>query len=271
MADRKHTHTGRCQICDSRQAVDVVKGTVAKHGYTKRWGFFTGTCWGAGHEPLETNKDLLAQAIALSGEAVARFQLAIDIVTRERGVHGYINEWVKGEHGAQGNYQWVRVVFTETPYEHAPDVMQIGAVEVRDGIIQDRAVKYDGYGVATAAAAAAKARRLRIDDFKATQKQHLDYIKWQTERLHKWHATPLLRAAPKQPQVTYAADELVEVHGRVWRLTRIANSNFTQRRTGWWARWVRNTTATSSLPHGAEREYKLSFRELREGAVKVPK
>ena len=37
----KHTHTGTCQICGRRQAVNVKTGRLAKHGYTvARFGFF---------------------------------------------------------------------------------------------------------------------------------------------------------------------------------------------------------------------------------------
>ncbi len=47
------THTGTCQACGSRQAVHVVTGNIAKHGYTTEYGFFNGTCGGSDHLPLE--------------------------------------------------------------------------------------------------------------------------------------------------------------------------------------------------------------------------
>jgi hypothetical protein len=74
---QQHTHRGHCQACGRVQAiergpgVDLRLGTIAKHGYTVDWGYFSGTCNGAGHPALEfdrtqldaTRKALLVYAI----------------------------------------------------------------------------------------------------------------------------------------------------------------------------------------------------------------
>lgn len=63
----KHTHRGHCQLCDRLQAVHPITGMLAKHGYTKQWGFFQGTCPGSGHAPYEHSAELVAPAAAQQG------------------------------------------------------------------------------------------------------------------------------------------------------------------------------------------------------------
>lgn len=64
----KATHTGTCQVCGAEQKLPG--GTLSLHGYTVRWGFFSGTCRGAGHLPFELSKDLIESAIA-NAQAIA--------------------------------------------------------------------------------------------------------------------------------------------------------------------------------------------------------
>jgi len=60
----KHTHKGTCQICGRTQAVDNKRGTIAKHGYTVDWGYFSGQCEGSDELPLEVSKELTVATIA---------------------------------------------------------------------------------------------------------------------------------------------------------------------------------------------------------------
>jgi len=57
----KATHHGECQVCGRQQKLPG--GVLSKHGYTKRWGFFEGTCPGAGYGPFETHKDQVEASI----------------------------------------------------------------------------------------------------------------------------------------------------------------------------------------------------------------
>lgn len=52
---------GICQVCGCEQAVR--KNGLAHHGYTKEWGFFHGTCLGAGHSPMQKSTELTKQVI----------------------------------------------------------------------------------------------------------------------------------------------------------------------------------------------------------------
>jgi len=59
-----HTHTGICQACGRRHAVNPKSGKLAKHGYTVDWGFFNGTCQGSDHLPLEQDTTLNIAIVA---------------------------------------------------------------------------------------------------------------------------------------------------------------------------------------------------------------
>ena len=54
-----HTHTGTCQLCGREHAVNEKTGAIAKHGYTVDYGFFSGTCRGAGCQPLQISREYL--------------------------------------------------------------------------------------------------------------------------------------------------------------------------------------------------------------------
>ena len=54
-----HTHTGTCQLCGREHAINVKTGEIAKHGYTVDYGFFSGTCRGAGYQPLQISREHL--------------------------------------------------------------------------------------------------------------------------------------------------------------------------------------------------------------------
>lgn len=58
----KSTHSGTCQICGCVQKLP--NGKLAKHGYTKRWGFFTGTCTGSGEFPYEISCQKVIESIS---------------------------------------------------------------------------------------------------------------------------------------------------------------------------------------------------------------
>lgn len=65
MSKKTHTHRGTCQACGATQAVDNGTGMVAKHGYkVAGFGFFNGTCLGAGQLPAQISVDVSHTIIA---------------------------------------------------------------------------------------------------------------------------------------------------------------------------------------------------------------
>src|SRR5579871_3871138 len=59
----KHTHRGHCQLCDRLQAINNKTSVIAKHGYTKRWSYFVGTCLGSGYKPYELSAQRIPPVI----------------------------------------------------------------------------------------------------------------------------------------------------------------------------------------------------------------
>lgn len=66
----KATHNGTCQVCGRIQA--ATSRGLAKHGYTKELGFFSGTCGGSGHQPVEQSTKILDQTVQVLTERADR-------------------------------------------------------------------------------------------------------------------------------------------------------------------------------------------------------
>jgi hypothetical protein len=64
---KQATHKGECQMCGRVQKLPG--GKLAKHGYTTRWGFFSGVCTGAHHAPYEQSCEMLKERLPLVIEA----------------------------------------------------------------------------------------------------------------------------------------------------------------------------------------------------------
>ncbi|QYW02621.1 hypothetical protein CPT_Marzo_079 [Stenotrophomonas phage Marzo] len=67
---------GICQVCGREQAVN--KGVMAKHGYTVEYGFFEGTCPGAGNKPLNETRELLDIIIGQQNEFIAEMEVLVE-------------------------------------------------------------------------------------------------------------------------------------------------------------------------------------------------
>jgi hypothetical protein len=189
----KATHSGHCQACGSLQKLPG--GVMAKHGYTVRWGFFSGVCRGSGRRPFETHTDLIAEMIGVAkGQSTFLRNEAAKwsrIVTEPKA---WKREYVPASGGFPSTYRWSyldlslnehgRVVFTGTDgkAEHASNVV--------------------GYSVdltstsEVAAAMNAKYVEHLLSDAKGSD----GYVKWQQARLKTWKPEPLLAVADEAPK-----------------------------------------------------------------------
>lgn len=66
-----HINKGNCQICGSLQAVDNKTGRLAKHGYTVKDGYFSGSCAGSHQVPFQISHDFLDLVIERTKKEVA--------------------------------------------------------------------------------------------------------------------------------------------------------------------------------------------------------
>jgi hypothetical protein len=91
----KATHLGTCQACGRFQKLP--SGVLAVHGYTTRWGFFSGACAGSGRKPFENSTDYIAEGItnttrraAVLREEAATVRSADVTGTKEFWFHQYV-------------------------------------------------------------------------------------------------------------------------------------------------------------------------------------
>lgn len=78
--NRNHTHTGNCQACGREHAVDIKKGTIAKHGYTVDWNSFLGVCPGADRSPAQVTVEYTRVIITRCTEAAISYDEHADML-----------------------------------------------------------------------------------------------------------------------------------------------------------------------------------------------
>lgn len=78
MSKVTHTHRGHCQVCLRVQAIDVVTGLIAKHGYEVAHGMFRGQCPGSGYATLHTARGLTDSVIDAYRRAQAEHKKTAD-------------------------------------------------------------------------------------------------------------------------------------------------------------------------------------------------
>jgi len=192
----KATHYGHCQICGSRQLLP--SNVLAKHGYTTRWGFFSGVCPGSGFKPFEQATNLIEDSIARAQREA--FNLRASAITL-RGTSTGSTTWVTVYDSAtwkdrSSRTRWVEVELTETVREitgwqgEAATVSTFSyTVEARqmDGSMKAKAQRLDTYGaVKTLADAVAYGNGKRADYLDGQAAQYDTYATWQRERIAHW-------------------------------------------------------------------------------------
>lgn len=84
MAKQIHTHRGHCQLCARIQAIETQTGTIAEHGYTRRGGYFSGSCPGSGLMNLHVSRTTAdARIAAARGEVTEQRAMADSLTRRE--------------------------------------------------------------------------------------------------------------------------------------------------------------------------------------------
>ena len=194
--NRNHraTHSGTCQICGARQLLPG--GLLSLHGYTVRWGFFSGTCPGSKHLPFEQSTDRIAEAVkdaqitrtALEDKAQELTTLRPD-VTR-----AYVHLYRKSDdRRRRSGYEWHQVELrrVEVPYRDGtgfyvkyeydnPITEKVGALELYDS-------------KPTLAETVLVLNTRRADGVERPHiKQLTRYIAWQEERIATWTPQPLI-------------------------------------------------------------------------------
>lgn len=111
---KKATHSGECQICGRKQKLPG--GRLSKHGYTKRWGFFEGTCPGAEELPFEQSKDLIEPIVVSTESRLASLRTeskSLKAGTLADGNVALVHHYFGGR-TERGHYEWIETeIFAE--------------------------------------------------------------------------------------------------------------------------------------------------------------
>lgn len=206
--NRKHTHTAHCQLCDREQAANVKSANLAKHGYTKRWGFFSGTCPGSGHQPYEYSADLIPARLVAADESIYAFKQAIleeRRIAKANPTRGYLRI-VTGFSG-RGGYDRVATTVVGTfhgeprdstdPYsrdvvsfrlDEPQTIRNRKGDEITLSVVDSGTLyrEHGFYSVHTAADYAAQTVAAKVDGFKREIKQIETYREWLDARLSSW-------------------------------------------------------------------------------------
>lgn len=179
--NRSATHQGTCQICGRAQMLPGSK--LAKHGYTTRWGFFSGTCTGSGWGPFETHCDKIEDAIVRAKQHAAHLRSEAKQLVASTDV---TKVWRHVYQAATWSDRTSRYIWTLLP------VVDGHVVEVSretNGGNRERRVKVADYNETLQQAVAAQnARRAQVWLDEAVK--YDEYVKWQTKRLATWTAQP---------------------------------------------------------------------------------
>ena len=177
----KAMHYGHCQVCGARQKLPG--GRLAKHGYTTRWGFFSGVCRGSGERPFETHTDVIDAAIFGAGYA-AQTMRAEAKELRDRPPTGKAWRLVRG--GGRIAAGWTEGALSATEdgrvvtWESGGSVTRLVTLGIyeRDVVAVERAMNET------------RARYLENEALKRDE-----YAAWQQERIAHWASTALVAVA----------------------------------------------------------------------------
>lgn len=180
---RSATHTGTCQICGHHQMLP--SGKLAKHGYTTRWGFFSGTCSGSGYRPFETHTDRIEDAVARAKDTAKRLRAEAKAL---RGSDDVSKVW---------RHVYQQATYSDRTSRYVWQLLDVTVVDGKATVVETRremsgaekqkTVTLDG----TAADAVRRCNGVRADALDKEAKQYDGYVAWQTERLATWKPQPL--------------------------------------------------------------------------------
>lgn len=194
----KATHFGHCQACGSRQKMPG--GVLALHGYTTRWGFFSGICPGSKHNPFETHTDLIEKFAADAAASAAALRAeadALDAPATEPS--GWFEQYIPATwQDRQSQRIWKQVELVADADGRASFVYD-KVVSVGGNRREEKGVvgRPNVYGVDTRdlLATATAMNRSRAAYLRNEAKKRDEYVAWQTARVAAWKPEALVAVA----------------------------------------------------------------------------
>jgi hypothetical protein len=173
----KATHRGHCQACGAFHKVNAKTGGLAQHGYTTKWGFFSGTCSGSNWKPIEVSSKLIEVCIEEAIEHHAKLSEDAD----------------KVEAGTAGKFVYIKM----RNYDGSPDFWVRMVADHGDEIEVESTPRYRGrFNSETNVRENPRFAKRRVHSYFGNEKyvrylrsraQEVDqYLAWQRDRLANW-------------------------------------------------------------------------------------
>lgn len=192
---KQATHDGECQLCGRVQKLPAER--MAKHGYTVRWGFFSGVCPGSRHLSYERSAALIADRIPTVRQEIETLEAAAVEAEKET------------------DFAWVQETPRKGPLAGYPmrRRLPLSALtlntygELRwkgeDGTEHRHYLRYDVRQKRPGlSGAATHLNGERAAEYRAQAARVREYLAWLTERAAKWtlrELRPAARVEPKAP------------------------------------------------------------------------
>lgn len=190
----KATHTGECQICGRRQMLP--SDFLSKHGYTTRWGFFSGICQGAGFLPYEQSCERIKPIREAVARQVADLREAAPEVAAQADPNDVWEEVYLRERGIGAGYQWRKVKLRNAEVVIHGDTFYT----LQHDRGEDKWERLDVYGDGlydsekrqhNLRAVALYLNGKRAQSMLDAAKQREEYLRWCDERIANWTLKPL--------------------------------------------------------------------------------
>ena len=171
-------------------------GVLAKHGYTTKWGFFSGVCSGAACRPYETHTDLIERFIANAQQRKDMNEAFIaKLLAPPTEAKGWVHAYRSGNWQEKSGYYWREVEFTmlQGKYDGKPRAKYANPFKegewldcYQHSINIDWQADQDNILNYVAAANAKKAQAVAKENEEIQR-----YIDWQRRRIAEWKEQPL--------------------------------------------------------------------------------
>lgn len=180
----KATHQGTCQICGATQKLP--NGRLALHGYTTRWGFFSGVCTGSRHLPFEQSKDLIEGAIKQAEdkkEETLKFQAKLNEKPTE--AKAWVSEYVPGSRNFPGYHAFYETEIFAVEHENEGRKWLTYSFITKDLKKEESIDNYD-YSVKTLLDFCHNLNKTHAKRQDRTIGELDNYIAWQHKRIKDW-------------------------------------------------------------------------------------
>ena len=193
------THKGTCQICGCTQLLP--KGRLSLHGYTTKWGFFSGICAGANHLPFEQSKDQIAAAVA---HVEADIKATEAEIAQLRDINSEINDgskvWCNVYFSRLGHvWKQLQVEVTSKTCEYTKNTTTSATAKYEDkackfSVRPHEIGQYD-YAAKNSLKTVREWSHYANESYARhlgkTNAQRRDYVNWQNARMANWTPQPL--------------------------------------------------------------------------------